>query len=401
MQLFTCGIGRFVLVAVCLCVASSTYGHGDLNPEPGTKAEAAVSVTWRDQGVLLSNGWWQIPGVLMGGEAYPVEEGTSVDEARVGVYHRSVHDVFGYLQVSSHAGGQEAELHHAFAGLDLDVGPLLATIVAGRMAAAMTPANGEHASDRLFSETPLALDAFLGRQLNDEGVRLVWSRGPLQLGLESWRGTAFPATPGEGGGSSDAYIHVGDQHGALRYHAGLWWLQADAMNRQDSRYSADGLQHGGAALVVAPEYWFDGNTEMAGAFVRLDWQWTVQTALNVDAQWLQVNTAGVLRDATRRADLDADDNGGWLQASVRHGNHQWGLRWEQLVVENELSGAAAEAMAIETQLYNQGHNPNRASVVYRWQLHPDVAVRLEAVDDQIQSEQQQRFAVGMVWKAAL
>ena len=401
MQLFTRGVGKLPFITACLCVAPITYGHGDLSPEPGTKVEAAVSVTWRDKGVLLNEGLWQIPGVLMGGEAYPVEEGTSVDDARIGVYHRSERDVFGYLQVSSHSGSQEAELHHAFAGADVATGPVMTTLVAGRMAAAITPANAEHASDRLFSEAPLALDAFLGRQLNDEGVRLVLSHGPLQLGLESWRGSAFPATSGEGGGSGDVYIHVRDQHGALRYHAGLWWLYADAMNRQDTRYNAGGHQHGNAASVVVPEYWFDGETEMAGVFVRLGWQWARQTALDVDAQWLQVSTAGVLRDTTRRAELDGDDNGGWVQASIRHGDHQWGVRWEQLVLENQLSGAAAEAMAIQTQLYNQGHDPGRASMIYRWQLHPDLAVRVEAVDDRIQSQHQQRFAFGLVWKTAL
>ncbi|RLT96811.1 hypothetical protein [Ketobacter sp.] len=392
-----------VIGTLLACLLSvNGHGHGETPTEVGTRVSAAVSVTWRDDGMLLQDdGRWLIPGVLMGGEAYPVDGGVTVDEARLDLAHRTAERVFGRLQISSHDGVSDAEIHHAYGGLQLDTGPVLTTLAAGRMAAAMTPANGEHASDRLFSETPLPLQAFLGSQLNDDGARVSLDLGAWQLGLESWRGDSFPAA-GEGEELNDVYLHYRDGWNGVPVFAGIWWLQADAVNRSDTRYSADGHDHGSVSQsTTLPEYWFDGRTEIGGAFLRLagghasHWHWALE------AQYLQVSIEGSVRDSTRLAPWSAEDNGGWLQASLGRGAHTLGLRWERLVLENHLSGAAAGALADLTGLYNPDHDPQRSSAVYHWQVQPGLALRLEAVDDGIQMESIQRIAVGLVWQAEL
>lgn len=388
-----------VLVSLCvLCTSQPIFAHGDADKKIGTQVNAAISVTWRDDGMLLQDGRWQIPGVLMGGEAYPVEGGVNVDEARFSVHHRTQEGVFGTLQISSHDGVSNAEIHHAFAGVEFDTGAILNTLTAGRMAAAMTPANGEHTSDRLFSETPLPLDAFLGRQLNDDGVRLTMDLGPVQLGAESWRGDAFPATVD--GDSGDLFIHYRDSWQQLQWHGGIWWLQADALNRTDSRYSADGHSHG-ATTVSAPEYWFDGRTELAGAFVRINGRITEQWQWGMEAQYFQADIDGVIRDNTRLAEWQADDNGGWLQTHVGYNNHLVGVRWEQLALENAITGAAALDLAELTGLYNPQHKPERTTLLYRWQIRPNFSFRFEAIEDRIQTESLQRFAVGIIWNQKL
>lgn len=376
------------------------WGHGSLEPQSGTRVAAAISTTWRDEGALLTDGLWLIPGVLMGGEAYPVSAGTSVDEARISLSHRTQDNVFGYLQLSSHDGSSTAEVHHALVGVALSTNAVTTTLSAGRMAAAMTPANGEHASDRLFSEAPLALDAFLGRQLNDEGVSLVVAGGPLRLGMESWRGRAFPATADDEGGSYDAYLHYLDHVDNLRWHAGLWWLQADALNRTDNRYVADGHQHG-SSITAVPQYWFDGRSELLGAFVRLGWQWTANSRFDLDAQWMQVDVAGTIRDSTRLARLEGNYNGGWLQASMSYRQHQWGVRWERLALVNDIEGAAAGQLAEVTSLYNAGDDPQRISLIYSWQMRQALALRLEATDDRTQPDSVRRVALGAVWRMNL
>lgn len=384
-----------VLVSMCvLCASQPVFAHGDADKKVGTKVTAAVTTAWRDEGMLLEDGRWQIPGVLMGGEAYPVEEDVTVDEARFSVHHRTQDGVFGTLQISSHDGVSDAEIHHAFAGVEFETGPTLNTLTAGRMSAAMTPANGEHTSDRLFSETPLPLDAFLGRQLNDDGVRLTLDLGPFQVGAESWRGDAFPATAE--GDSGDLFLHYRNAWQQLQWHGGIWWLQADAVNRSDSRYTADGHSHG-SVIVSAPEYWFDGRTELAGAFVRVNgrireqWQW------GMEAQYFQADVDGAIRDNTRVAEWQADDNGGWLQAHVGYHTHMVGVRWEQLALENTITGAAAFELSNLTGLYNPQHKPERTTLLYRWQLRPNIRLRFEAIDDRIQTESLQRVAVGIIW----
>jgi len=403
MKFSTLCSAAFVCLSVAILSANLSYAHGNMGEAPGTKANAAISATWRDDGMLQPAGYWQIPGVLMGGEAFPVEQGFTVDEARISVYHRTTHDVFGLLQVSSHDGSSSAEIHHAFVGVDLrpqSLDDIRFTVVAGRMAADMTPANGEHASDRLFSEAPLALDAFLGRQLNDDGARLAVSYGGLQLGVESWHGNAFPATSGADGGSYDVYLHYRNRSQHWNWFAALWWLQADALARTDTRYSADGHQHG-TAVVEVPQIWFDGRSDLGGAFLRVGYEWSELTQMNFEIQYLQADVEGDLRDETRTTEWIAEDNGGWIQASVEHGNHTVGLRWEKLVLENQLIGAAADALATLSGLSNQDHDPERSTLTYQWQVKPSLALRLEAIQDDIQVESVQRLAVGVVWQADL
>ena len=386
----------FCLAALCASVA---HAHSDADSEVGTTVSAAISATWRDDGVILTDGAWQIPGVLMGGEAYPVEENAAVDEASLTLQHRAASGIHGLLQISSHDNGSEAEVHHAYAGYDLALAGTRLNLEGGRMAAAMTPSNGEHASARLFSETPLVLDAFLGRQLNDEGLRAQWRWHGFELGAESWRGSAFPATSGEDGGSHDVYLHHKGHVGTVQWYTGIWWLQADALNRQDTRYSS-GHTHGTTTTVTVPEAWFDGRTRISGAFLRLD------AALSTNLHWLtqieglQLEAEGDLRDSTREVELNSEHNGGWIQTSLRWQAHEAGVRWERLALDNELTGAAASVLATEAGVYTE-HDPTRTTALYSWHASPSFRVRVEWTRDETQSEAIDRIGVGLVWQETL
>jgi hypothetical protein len=380
---------------------SATRHHAD-NTQTGTHVEAALSTTWREEGYTLSAGLWQLPGVLMGGEAYPLEQGISLDEARITVSHRSASGAHGLLQVSSHDNGLEAELHHAYAGFDFSQ----ASLQAGRMASLFSPANGEHSSERLFSETALALDAFFGRQLNDEGARVLFSYAGVELGLETWRGAAFPASSGEDGGINDIFVHYRGQWQAFNWHSGIWGLRAKALNRSDTRYNSSAHSHGNSSNVSAPQVWFDGQTDAAGAFVRTSWAFDHHNSVQFEAQWMQVKPDGTLRDATRITRMEGDYNGGWVQASLRFGSnaergHEFGVRWEQLVLDNTFSGAAAHDLAQLAGLYNPDHDPTRSTLLYRWQANQNLALRAEWVLDDSVEQSTKRLALGVVWQASL
>lgn len=52
------------------------------------------------------------------------------------------------------------------------------------------------------------------------------------------------------GGSQDIYLQYQNQTGGVRWYKGVWWLQADALNRSDTRYSAGGHSHSSPRIVA-------------------------------------------------------------------------------------------------------------------------------------------------------
>ncbi len=377
-----------------------TNQAADQEPIQGTSVSAAASVTWRDNGVVESGSAWQIPGALMGGEALPVTENTTVDDVWIKLHHYSASGVYGLIEISSHEGTDSASLHHAMVGLRKPWQDVILRWEAGRSSALFSPSNTEHASERLFSETPLVYDVFFGRQYNDEGMRLRTSYGGFELGIESWRGAAFPATSGENGGAKDIYLQYTYNKNAWQWTMGSWWFQADAQQRTDQRYNSE-HNHGSTVSITVPSTEFSGTTETYGFFWRNQWQLSERSAVNFDAEWLWSQVSGDLRDATRQAQLDSDWQGGWVQVAFNYEGHALALRQEKLILDNQLRGAAANQLALDSGLINDGHEPSRTTLLYGFKITPNLRLRLEWTQDESSIEDIQRAAIGLVWQQAL
>ena len=112
------------------------YSHGLEMAEVGTFLDASLAATWRDEGANLESpsSPWQIPGALMGGEAFAVEEGVSLDDANLVLRHLNQNGIHGLIQISTHSNGDQAEVHHAFAGYRWQHGDVRINAEAGRMA---------------------------------------------------------------------------------------------------------------------------------------------------------------------------------------------------------------------------------------------------------------------------
>lgn len=104
------------------------------------------------------------------------------------------------------------------------------TLKAGRFFSGIGYQNQVHAHAWDFTDAPLAMKAFLGGQLNEDGVQLKWV-APTSLywdvGLELGRGRAFPGGP-DGGrnkngfGSNNVFTHLGGDIGeSLAWQTGL------------------------------------------------------------------------------------------------------------------------------------------------------------------------------------
>ena len=113
------------------------------------------------------------------------------------------------------------------------------TAKAGRFFSAIGYQNQIHAHAWDFTDAPLVMTAFLGGQLNEDGVQLRWL-APTQfywdMGTELGRGRAFPASLSasgkNGAGSVNLFTHVGGDVGpSWAWQAGLSHLRTNPSDR--------------------------------------------------------------------------------------------------------------------------------------------------------------------------
>ncbi|MGB2335848.1 MAG: hypothetical protein ACPH5V_00945 [Alcanivorax sp.] len=403
---------KFRFLAPLMAASSLSLAHSVPSQNNPTTVDASLAATWRSANVIGDYDYWQIPGTMMGGEAWPAEKGAQIDELNLGVAHRIDENFYGVIKFNHHAGGDDdhggAELAHAYVGWVCcdDTGPWL--VEAGRMSAQFSPGLAQHSVDRLASESPLALDVLFGRDFHDDGLRFWWHQmAGFSLGAEVWKGKAFPATDTENGGAWDVFGQYQWQGERLALTLGGWFYSAEAESRSDHRYGG-GHQHvpvapPGEIATLFPDTRYTGETEIAGAHFKLGYKLNPDWALALDGEWMQAKPDGVVHDGIgREANFTATQQGGWLQPSITWRAHTFGLRAEQLNTDNKLTGAAAPQLAQDSGLANPlEHDPQRLTAIWRWQWRKNIAIRAEAVQDESLPEKEHRWNLGIVWKETL
>ena len=112
------------------------------------------------------------------------------------------------------------------------------TLKAGRYFSGIGYLNEQHAHTWDFVDAPLAYQAFLGGQFNNDGVQLRWLAPTdtyLEIGAELGRGANYPGTGRNknGSGASAIYAHLGGDVGISNtWRAGLSLLSTSPQDRQ-------------------------------------------------------------------------------------------------------------------------------------------------------------------------
>lgn len=390
-----------LVAAMALALPAVATAHGVVSSEreeSPLSVGAGVSASHRWDSVIADSGRWQVPGVLMGGEALGSEQGFTLDAASVHLDWRAGERTHVRLDIGSHHAG-EIELEEALVGYRL-ADSLGLQIEAGRMKARFSTENLSHAYARPFSDNNLVYDAFYGGHVVDEGARLMvtpWAG--ITLGVEGWRGSQFPATAGDDGGARDVFLQWRWQDGAWQVELGTWAQWAEARDRSDSRYIG-GHSHGGDSDTAADALRFDGDQDSQGAGARLAWQsgdWSAGLA----AEFVQVDVSGTLRDTTRQAALSGDYRGWWLQPELRWQRQALTLRYTKLVLDNHLTGVAGPDLAAVAGLNHAGHDPDQWAVSYRYQLQDGLGLRLEWTRNRATADPVNYLAAGLYWSGAL
>jgi hypothetical protein len=220
-------------------------GHGaeGASPAAANAFNPAISL-------ILSGGYahlsqdpanYAISGFIHGDDVGPGERGFSLGESELVVSANIDPFLYGSL-ILALAPDNSVSVEEAYVqtiGLSNGL-----TFKAGRYFSAIGYLNDKHAHTWDFVHNPLAYQAFLGTQFNDDGVQLKWLAPTdhyIELGVEGGRGANFPGSERNvnGAGAQAAFVHTGGDVGSSHsWRAGLSFLKTSP---QDREYRADDL----------------------------------------------------------------------------------------------------------------------------------------------------------------
>jgi hypothetical protein len=212
--------------------ANRPQAENALNPGISAILNGVYANLSRDPGTYRIGGF--VPTM---GEVTPPPRGFSLGESELG-FSANIDPLFrGTLIASISPDDETIGVEEGY--LQTLAAPRGFTAKAGRFFSAIGYQNQIHAHAWDFTDAPLVMKAFLGGQLNEDGVQLRWlapTEWYWDLGTELGRGRAFPASlspSGKNGAASlNFFTHVGGDIGeSLAWQAGLSHLRANPRER--------------------------------------------------------------------------------------------------------------------------------------------------------------------------
>jgi hypothetical protein len=254
------------------------------------------------------------------------------------------------------------------------------TVKAGRFFSDIGYLNSQHAHTWDFVDAPLAYQAMLGGQLNDDGVQLVWVAPTdlfIELGLEAGRGQNFPGTDTSrnGAGLSSIALHLGGDVGASNsWRAGASYVHAKATDQALTQ-----LDDAGSAIDSV----FNGRTNVT--VLDAVWKWApngnaVRTNFKLQGEWLRSSRSGALAYDTAGANLLGD----YSQASTGwylQGVYQFMPRW-RFGVRTERLDPGTVTYVGPTLLGANGYHPRKNSLMVDFSASEFSRLRLQYARDE-------------------
>jgi len=212
--------------------ASRPQSENALNPGISAILNGVYSNLQRDPNTYHISGFAPTMG-----DVSPGKRGLSLGESELGVAS-NIDQVFRGTLVASISPDDSIDVEEGYIQtLGLSNG---FTVKAGRFFSGIGYQNSIHAHAWDFTDAPLAMKAFLGGQLNEDGIQFKWVAPTelyFDLGAELGRGRAFPASDRNknGFGSSNLFTHLGGDIGdSLAWQTGLSLF---ATSPQDRTYT--------------------------------------------------------------------------------------------------------------------------------------------------------------------
>ena len=320
---------------------------------------------------------YRITGFIPGGEIGPGKRGFSLAESELGIYANIDPHFYGGLNLAM-AADNSVSVEEAFIQtIGLSQG---FTLKAGRFFSGIGYLNEQHEHVWDFADNPLAYQAFLGTQLNQDGVQLKWlapTETFLELGAEVGRGANFPGTDRNknGAGSGAVFGHVGGDIGTSHsWRAGLSYLRTRPQSREHEDTDLAG---------ATVKNTFSGSSKLwIGDFV---WKWapegnTANTYFKLQGEYFRRQEDGRLTydtESTARLDSYASSqSGGYLQ-----GVYQFLPRWRVGLRRDQLDTGNVDYGLNNANLARPAYSPSKNSLMFDYNPSEFSRIRLQVAQD--------------------
>lgn len=378
--------------------SSPCLAHNEQSILPSTALNVSASTTYRDSSPTEAGEPWLIPGVILGGEALPPQKGFSLDDiSLLGHYNiNNTYSVSAKISAHGHGNDNNIELENIWLTWDAKILRTHSYLEIGKITTQVSPSASYHASLSEFSESPVISDVFFGRHFNDMGIKLKFSQGIINAGVELWSGDTFPASGNEG--AISAFFSIDPRWEKLQANLSAWTMNADALNRNDDRYG-NGHSHGGINVEsAASSVYFTGDTQMSGAHASLSYTFP-WLKMNLETEFIQSSSDGTLKDDGSQTSLyDSHYEGFRNLVGLEIHNHTLNIQHEELSLDNTFLNAINLIFLNQTGLQNNGFNPGKLMVSWQWRFHPDFRFRWEYIQDStISQDKLNRSAIGFIW----
>ena len=325
---------------------------------------------------------YRIRGFVAGGEIGPGPRGFNLGESELGLSANIDPYFYGAANISI-TPENEADVEEAFIQTTaLGSG---FTVKFGRFFSGIGYLNEQHAHTWDFVDSPLAYKAFLGTQLNDDGVQVRWLAPTplfLEFGAELGRGANFPGAERNknGSGRGAIFAHAGGDWGdSSSWRAGLSYMQTSPRDRTD-----DTVDLAGNDVTNA----FSGKSRLWVA--DLVWKWApngnpTRQNFKLQTEYFQRRERGALTyDLSGVAATDtysSRQSGAYVQAV-----YQFLPRWRTGVRYDRLDSGTVDLASNTIFLDSANARPSRVTWMADYNSSEFSRIRLQIAHDRARGE---------------
>ena len=375
----TIALSVFSGVLTCACIYTTAIAANKLSFNP------QISITLDGRYASYSNDTdYELPGFMLGGEASRGEQGFNLGHNELS-FSSNIDDMFfGKLTtvIADHEGETEVELEEVFIET-LALGNGI-TVKAGRFYSDIGYMNNQHPHAWDFTDTSLVYRGMFGNQLIDDGIQLSWlvpTDTYFKVGFEATRGARFPAggAANDGNGAFAMFAKFGGDVGVSHaWQLGFSHWKADIEDRASGSHEHD------ASTIEIPTY--TGESSLNG--IDFVWKWSPngnsrEQNLKIQAEYFERSEDGLVvlegSDPIEQTTYQGEQTGWYLQ-SVYQFMPRWrlGYRYDRLNSDNQ--GSDSDVL-MEAGLDNEGHTPERSSIMLDYSHSEYSRIRLQVSKD--------------------
>lgn len=302
------------------------------------------------------------------------QRGFSLAESELGIYANVDPSFYGGINFAIHPDNT-VSTEEAF--IQTTTLPHGLTLKAGRFFSGIGYLNEQHAHTWDFADAPLAYQAFLGGQFNNDGVQMRWLAPTdtfLELGAEAGRGANYPGTGRDknGAGASALYAHLGGDVGASHsWRAGLSLLSTSPQDRQ-----WDDVDAANTAVTNS----FTGNSKLWIA--DMVWKWAPNgnayyTNFKLQGEYLRrVEDGNLVYAATTPGAYSATQSGWYMQ-----GIYQFAPYWRAGARTERLDSGSVDYGVNNASLMRTDYAPTRNALMVDYNPSEFSRIRLQVAQD--------------------